>query len=370
MISAVGGAISIGRRGAAATGLGQQADLPFTVRDSASGDHVSYTVNGGPPGVGWDPKSALIYGWPLVAGTYRVTVRAAGEDGGHAATSFTWTVCPSSGTGPAGPVRLGANDKCLNDAGDKSANGTRIEIWTCDGKAQQRWTFAEDGSLRIHGKCLEIGGNGAQGSAIRLWTCTGATNERWTVQSFTTGVNHIHLASQASGFCLWDPDGFGRANGVQLEVLKCGVDDLPVESWTLPAGPILSGIPGRCLDDYRGVKKSGAEVDLAPCNGSAAQDWTYEPDETIRVFGLCLTRNTADGTSGSHVTLRSCTRARNQVWVVGGVTGFDNGGGIGFGNGLDSLSSLPLAAPAVLSTSPALAVMSNSGGPGLYWHIW
>ena len=31
-------------------------------------------------------------------------------------------------------------DKCMDATGNSSANGTRLQIWTCSGTANQKWT--------------------------------------------------------------------------------------------------------------------------------------------------------------------------------------------------------------------------------------
>ncbi|MFD7751907.1 RICIN domain-containing protein, partial [Streptomyces sp. NPDC059757] len=31
-------------------------------------------------------------------------------------------------------------DKCMDATGNSSANGTRLQIWTCAGTANQKWT--------------------------------------------------------------------------------------------------------------------------------------------------------------------------------------------------------------------------------------
>ena len=37
-------------------------------------------------------------------------------------------------------VSLAQADKCLDVTGNNSANGTRLQIWTCAGTANQKWT--------------------------------------------------------------------------------------------------------------------------------------------------------------------------------------------------------------------------------------
>ncbi|MYW21356.1 hypothetical protein GT039_38800, partial [Streptomyces sp. SID2955] len=33
------------------------------------------------------------------------------------------------------------SNKCLDVTGNNSANGTRLQLWTCSGGANQKWTL-------------------------------------------------------------------------------------------------------------------------------------------------------------------------------------------------------------------------------------
>ncbi|MGY0003812.1 lectin [Micromonospora sp. I033] len=91
-------------------------------------------------------------------------------------TAQTWTVTPNS------TVR--ALGKCLDVSGGGSADGTKIQLWTCNGTGAQNWSAQADGTVRNpqSGKCLDVSGNNsADSTPVHLWTCTGAANQRWTL---------------------------------------------------------------------------------------------------------------------------------------------------------------------------------------------
>ncbi|WP_446210913.1 ThuA domain-containing protein [Micromonospora sp. IBSANI012] len=91
-------------------------------------------------------------------------------------TAQTWTVTPNS--------TIKALGKCLDVSGGGSADGTKIQLWTCNGSGAQNWSAQADGSLRNpqSGKCLDVAGNNsADGTPVQLWTCTGAANQKWTL---------------------------------------------------------------------------------------------------------------------------------------------------------------------------------------------
>ncbi|MGW7172127.1 ricin-type beta-trefoil lectin domain protein [Streptomyces xanthophaeus] len=76
--------------------------------------------------------------------------------------------------------------KCLTNQ-----NG-EARIATCDGSAQQKFTYrAGDKTLynAAANACLDVsGGSGADGANLLLYTCAGATNQRWAFDNTTTYI--------------------------------------------------------------------------------------------------------------------------------------------------------------------------------------
>jgi hypothetical protein len=112
------------------------------------------------------------------------------------------------------PVKSGIGGKCLDDRGGSTANGTVVEIWTCNETAAQDWTAEPDGTVRLAGKCLDVIGQGtANGTKTDLWACNGGANQQWQ-------QNGNHLVNPVSGKCLDDP-GYSTTNGTQLDIWTC-----------------------------------------------------------------------------------------------------------------------------------------------------
>ncbi|TDC45169.1 glycosyl hydrolase, partial [Micromonospora sp. KC207] len=68
--------------------------------------------------------------------------------------------------------------------GGSSADGAKVQLWTCNGGGAQRWSAQSDGSLRNtqSGKCLDVSGNSsADGTAVNQWSCHGGANQKWTL---------------------------------------------------------------------------------------------------------------------------------------------------------------------------------------------
>lgn len=126
---------------------------------------------------------------------------------------------------PGGPIR-GYAGKCVDDYLSGTSNGNRIDIWSCNGTAAQRWVFASNGQLQFFGKCLDDTRNGGNGTKLELYTCTGGANQKWTHRS------NGEYVLRSNGLCLDDP-GFSRTNGTRLVIWHCngGAN----QRWSLPA---------------------------------------------------------------------------------------------------------------------------------------
>jgi lysophospholipase L1-like esterase len=129
------------------------------------------------------------------------------------------------------PVRSGVAGKCLDVNGGNSANGTAVQIWSCNGAEAQQWSARSDGTLRALGKCLDATGGGtANGTKIAIWDCNGGSNQQW--QAYNGGYRN-----PVSGRCLDDP-GASATDGTQLVLWDC--NGQANQQWT--ALPVSSAL--------------------------------------------------------------------------------------------------------------------------------
>jgi GH18 family chitinase len=127
--------------------------------------------------------------------------------------------------GRVGPI-TGIAGKCVDVAAANSANGTAIQLYTCNGTNAQQWTVATDSTLRALGKCADVaGGSTANGAMVQLWDCNGTGAQVWQAQ--TNGT----LRNPQSNKCL-DATGNSSADGTRLQIWDCYASANQV--WQLP----------------------------------------------------------------------------------------------------------------------------------------
>ncbi|MEU7618794.1 carbohydrate-binding protein [Micromonospora rifamycinica] len=211
----------------------------FTARVSSAGAGGTVQIRAGSPtGTvlgqasvpvtgGWDVFTTVtgtVSGAPT--GTTTLYLTFAGGTGLlydlDAFTLNTGTVTPGNGTGPI----KGLAGKCLDVRNAATADGTQVQIFTCNGGAGQTWTVTPNGPIKALGKCLDVSGGGtANGTKIQLWTCTGGTPQVWSAQSDGT------LRNPASAKCL---DVSGNSSADSTVVLLWTCSGAANQKWTLP----------------------------------------------------------------------------------------------------------------------------------------
>jgi hypothetical protein len=132
----------------------------------------------------------------------------------------------SRSIGTSTPYVSKATGRCLDDPGNATANGTRVDVWDCSGAPGQTFAYGAGNTMTVMGKCLDASGNRTTaGTPVIVYSCNGGANQEWSVNGdgSITGVQ--------SGLCL-DVTGGATAgpNGTGLELWPCTGE--ANESWT------------------------------------------------------------------------------------------------------------------------------------------
>ncbi|KAB8172285.1 arabinofuranosidase catalytic domain-containing protein [Microbispora catharanthi] len=139
------------------------------------------------------------------------------------ATALTWSAPASAAMAPLVSASSG---RCLDVAGNTDALGAALQIWDCNGQANQAFEFTSAGELRTFGgtRCVDAYGQGtSNGTKVVIWSCNGQANQKWR------------------------QNADGSITGVQS---------------------------GLCLDVYQAATANGTAVALWTCNGQSNQRWT------------------------------------------------------------------------------------------------
>ncbi|CAG6398003.1 ricin-type beta-trefoil lectin domain protein [Streptomyces cocklensis] len=135
----------------------------------------------------------------------------------------------SSGTGTTGALHAVGAGKCLDVPNSSTTAGTQLQIWDCNGQANQSWTRTSSGQLTVFSGgsqlCLDAYNNQTTaGTKVETWSCNGGANQQWSVNSNGT------VTSTQSGLCL-DVTGASTANGALAELWTCNGGSN--QQWTL-----------------------------------------------------------------------------------------------------------------------------------------
>ncbi|MFJ1930723.1 MULTISPECIES: ThuA domain-containing protein [unclassified Streptomyces] len=130
-------------------------------------------------------------------------------------------------SGPREGAITGIGGKCVDVAGAASADGTQIQLYTCNQSAAQKWTVGTDSTLRALGKCMDVSGGGSvNGTKVQLYGCNGSGAQKWTAGADGT------LRNPQSGKCL-DAEGVSSADRTRLHLWTCGTG--ANQKWVLPS---------------------------------------------------------------------------------------------------------------------------------------
>ena len=185
-----GNTVTVTNPGSQTGTTGTAASLQIHASDSASGQTLTYSATGLPPGLSINASSGLISGTPTTTGTYSVTATAKDTTGALGSASFTWTI-GSSGAGGGGGITNGGFE-----------TGT-FSGWTTSGASTSIVsTGAHSGTFAARaGATSPTNGNSnivqtftASGTSLSFWynvTCPDTVTYDWataTLRDNTTGT--------------------------------------------------------------------------------------------------------------------------------------------------------------------------------------
>ncbi|MFE2337361.1 ricin-type beta-trefoil lectin domain protein [Streptomyces coelicoflavus] len=151
------------------------------------------------------------------------------EAGMRAAATLVQSAVAAGGQTATVTFRSGIAGKCIDVRNSGTADGTPVQLYSCNGTNAQRWTYVPGagGTLRALGRCLDVSGSGtANRTKVQLWPCNGTGAQLWVTGPGSSLVN------PQSGRCLDDP-GSSSVDGTQLQIYDC--NGAAAQRWTATA---------------------------------------------------------------------------------------------------------------------------------------
>ncbi|MFE9422934.1 ricin-type beta-trefoil lectin domain protein [Kitasatospora sp. NPDC006697] len=234
--------------------------------------------------------------------------------------------------GTDGTVR--AFGKCLDATGNGTANGTKLEVWDCNGGANQQWTVGAHGILvnPVSGRCVDnpYGAN-VSGTQLQLWDCNGGTNQQWTAGGALSPILPVSAIAEtaASLFAPGDttngnpnlyalsPDGVLTEYPGASAVSGIAQFGAPQTIGLVRPGHVRiqsADVSGKCVDSPWGNTAIGTATNLFSCNGGSNQVWTLATDLTVRMGSHCVGFDPNALTQP--IFLDRCSRGRIQWWAT------------------------------------------------------
>jgi subtilisin family serine protease len=127
-----------------------------------------------------------------------------------------------------GPI-TGLAGKCADVRGAGTANGTPVQIMSCNGTVAQEWQFTGSTLYNGHsGRCLDVrGGNMANRTPVQIFDCNGTRAQSWNWSS----DRHELFIRHDTARCL-EVAGGNSTNGTPLQIFDC--NNTASQKWNLP----------------------------------------------------------------------------------------------------------------------------------------
>ncbi len=262
-------------------------------------------------------------GWATSTGNYGIEV---GDSDAN---------LPLSGTLPVASSQLGQPVALTSPGPQEGLAGTSVSVPVkgTDSTSGQTLAFTAAGlpagtsisnAGTISGKPTTAGTSTVTVTAKDGHGAFAATSFTWTVLPSGDGIATTPLVGY-EGVCL-DVTSDNNTNGTAVDIYTCNGTN--GQQWTEePDGTVRAD--GKCLDVTSGGTANGTLVDLYACNGTGAQVWQPQADGALvnPQSGACLDDTGYATAKGTQVQIWSCTGNANQSWVppadaTGAVTGY------------------------------------------------
>ena len=225
-------------------------------------------------------------------------------------------------------------DGALDVSGGSSANGARVQVWSSNGTAAQRWRIesAGGGYYRIinvgSGKALDVAyASSKSGTKVWQYASNGTAAQKWRFVAVKGGYK---ITSALSDDLALDVSGGSRRDGAGVQVYAANGTSAQV--WTLTAAKrtVADGLytltcvaSGKALDVSGGSIADGGNVQQWTANGTMAQSWKLTYDSRTGYYtvlsagsGKALDVSGASSRDGANVWQYAANGTKAQQWAI------------------------------------------------------
>jgi chitinase len=215
------------------------------------------------------------------------------------------------------PTGSGSEYALLQDAQAKGVKVSTVNLMTMDfGNGQDPLADAESAATGAAGQLSGLYGisTSAAYGMMGLTPIAGQNDDNEFFSTSDASALESFAASNGVGeLSFWEVDGYDKPTGYQYSSIFNQITGGGGGGGGVTGQ--VTGYQGLCLDDRSASTANLNPVQVYTCNGSNAQQWTVESDNTLQVLGKCLDVDAAGTANGTTVDLYTCNGTGAQTWV-------------------------------------------------------
>jgi chitinase len=217
------------------------------------------------------------------------------------------------------PTGSGSEYALLQDAKAKGVKVSVVNLMTMDfGNGQNALADAESAAQGASGQLASLYGISTS-AAYGMMGLTPIAGQNDDNEYFSTAnASTLESFAKSNGVAelsFWEIDGYDKPTGYQYSSIFNQITGSSGGGGTGPATGAITGYEGLCLDDRSASTADFNPIQVYTCNGTNAQQWTVESNNTLEVLGKCLDVDGAGTANGTTVDLYDCNGTGAQTWV-------------------------------------------------------
>jgi chitinase len=216
------------------------------------------------------------------------------------------------------PTGTGSEYALLQNAQADGVKVSTVNIMTMDfGSGQNGLTDAESAAQGTASQLSSLYGisTSAAYGMMGLTPIAGQNDSPDNYDFTTANASTLESFAAANGvgeLSFWEVDGYDKPTGYQYSSIFNEI----AGGGTTTTGTTgaITGYEGLCLDDASASTADYNPIQVYTCNGTDAQQWTVESNDTLEVLGMCLDVDAAGTANGTTVDLYTCNGTGAQTW--------------------------------------------------------